>query len=464
MIFRATALATFFATTVAAVDLVPPGLCYDWSDYAVELGGTNCNPRNIRNTIRGLYKEKQLAEPKKCKKGHNHEVMVMTGTTDVDSAFLVIEELCKEALHAAAEEAGETGWSIEGVDDLSKYFEGGTFLNLETGNFQQSVEEFNKRGGAPDKFISVSTDPRINDHYPTTEESYVAGESVRELMEGDGSKKMLTAPAGFEGGCASNTAMCCWHRDRQYFDNNGNCNMGDCANANPGDNSDLCWTEHEGEVFPYPSDTTEGNIHCHGVSWGTDAAANYNIHNEAKWNALVYVSLYDHMYTRGYVESLTNDSKIMGDHSMCGCIEDMPVVARADCQQAEGRATYTTAVVDGLLQINHISGSFNLEFNACEGYKYVAPEDLPIDDTSTAEFRDNDNDLAGFVFRQHYEGKLTDEQVAIVETTLIGYRDPTVNDGDNQRDAACKLAFTERFGDAETFELKEPIQGSNVVV
>lgn len=465
MIFRTAALATFFATTVTAIDeLVPPGLCYDWSDYAVELGRTSCNPRNIKKTTKALFKAMQKANPVKCKGGPQHDLMVMTGTTDLDSAHLVIEELCKEALHAAAEENGNTDWSIDGVNDLSEYYAGGTFLNLQTGNFQQTVDQFNKRGGAPGKFINVSTDPRTNDHYPTSEESYAAGESVRELMEGDASKKYLTAPAGFTDGCVANTAMCCWHRDRQYFDKNGNCNHMDCANQNPGDNSDLCWTEHEGDVFPYPSDTIEKDIHCHGVSWGNDDANNYSIHNEAIWNAFYYVSLFDHMYTRGYVESLTNDPKIMGSHPMCGCIEDMPVVARADCQQAEGKAKYTAAVVNGLLEINHVAGSFKLEFNSCEGYRYVDPDDLPIDETSTAEFKDNDNDLAGFVYRQHHEGKLTNEQVAIVEQTLIGYRDPTVNDGDNERDAACKRAFTERFGSTETFELKEPIRESEVDV
>ena len=53
------------------------------------------------------------------------------------------------------------------------------------------------------------------------------------------------------------------------------------------------------------------------------------------------------------------------------------------------------------------------------------------------------------VFRQYIEGKIDEEYVNAVEetTTRIGYRDPSVNDGDDEREAACKAAFEERFPD-----------------
>merc|ERR1712138_40952 len=59
------------------------------------------------------------------------------------------------------------------------------------------------------------------------------------------------------------------------------------------------------------------------------------------------------------------------------------------------------------------------------------------------------NDLSAFVFRQYLEGKIDIEHVATYEETVIGYRDPTVNDGDQQREQACKAAFEERYPDEE---------------
>lgn len=45
----------------------------------------------------------------------------------------------------------------------------------------------------------------------------------------------------------------------------------------------------------------EGSVHCHGFAWSEDemeADARY------KANNLFYVSMYDHMYKRGYVRNV----------------------------------------------------------------------------------------------------------------------------------------------------------------
>ena len=49
------------------------------------------------------------------------------------------------------------------------------------------------------------------------------------------------------------------------------------------------------------------------------------------------------------------------------------------------------------------------------------------------------------VFRQYIEGKIDEDHVKTVEETIIGYRNPDVNNGDAERDAACKAAFEDRF-------------------
>jgi len=75
---------------------------------------------------------------------------------------------------------------------------------------------------------------------------------------------------------------------------------------------------------------SEGDTHCHGFAWdeiGEDAIAKY------KGNNLFYVSMYDHLYTRGYVRAVPGSP-------MCGCVEQMPVVSRSDCTQLDVQETF----------------------------------------------------------------------------------------------------------------------------
>merc|ERR1712130_23260 len=126
----------------------------------------------------------------------------------------------------------------------------------------------------------------------------------------------------------------------------------------------------------------------------------------------------------------------------------MNPVARADCTEAVGRVNYT-AFQDGdggPFVVQPVPGTFYLEFQACQGYDFVedfGPEDYA--EFGDAELESSNNDLAAFVFRQYLEGKLSERHVETVEQTLIGYRDPAVNDGDAEREIACKAAFEDRF-------------------
>lgn len=84
------------------------------------------------------------------------------------------------------------------------------------------------------------------------------------------------------------------------------------------DNTDLCYNELT--KAPYSNDIDangfsvyddEGPVHCHGFAWSTDereASSRY------KANNLFFVSMYDHMYERGYVGNIPGSP-------MCGCVE-----------------------------------------------------------------------------------------------------------------------------------------------
>jgi len=456
MMLRTTVLTFFLAASRTAVsectddvDATPPDSCFDYNDLTFDLPAGKCRSNILRDRLKKAFK----AKPGNCKGGFQREYRALMGTVTVEGADQEVHDQCAHAMAEAAGNIDKTDFDIPGVD-LGDYFDGHGFLNEETGNFQQSERDFNKKGGY-DTFLHISTDPTKNDHYTTTDESYAAGLAIKELFDEQLKTKYLNAPSGFAPTCQSNTAMCCWHRDRQYFDDNGSCGFKDCANENPGDNTDLCWTEHDGNIYPYPGDGTENDLHCHGLSWGND----YDLNNKGKWNALFYVSMYDHLYQRGYVESITNDSKIAGKQPMCGCIEDMNPVARADCQEVTAQVEYTVTVVQNKVVISPKQETFQLNFNACEGLEYVedlTPASYALEKKSE-NYKTSNNDLAGFVFKQWLEGQITDDHVQHVEDKLVGFRDPSVNNNDNKRQQACEAAFNDRFPNLtyEEIELTE---------
>lgn len=443
MMIRTAILAAFIGTVRANET------CFDYSQV-LNLELSTCTAKTLSRQIRDAFNA--VRNGQKCKGGLKREIRALTRASTDAAAQQTLQDLCDSALADATDEAKSKtkDWQFLKTSpsniDLEKFFEGDGFLNIETGNFQQDENDFIKRGGY-ERFLYVGEDPRLNDHYPTTDNSFVAGEAVYKFYNDEAQKSFLTAPTvGFENNCqSSNTVMCCWHRDRQYLDRNGNCGFADCSDQNPGDNTDLCWTEDDTQtLFPYPGDVTEKDLHCHGFAWGNDHGVNTN----AKWNNLFFVSLYDHMYQRGYVESITNDVNIAGNQAMCGCVEEMAPVARADCTEAVGTTTYTTSIdSDGLLVIEHVPNAFKIEFEPCNGYDFVedfTPKDY-TNNPNAAELKASKNDLSAFVFRQYLEGKMTTENVATVEDTIVGYRSPEVNKSDKAREEVCAKAFADRF-------------------
>jgi len=152
---------------------------------------------------------------------------------------------------------------------------------------------------------------------------------------------------------------------------------------------------------------------------------------------------------------------------MCGCVEDMAPIARADCTEAVG-STNTTLSFDSdtqRLQVDFVSGTFNVKFQACQGYDYVEdfkPEDFAATPNAAAELDASNNDLSAFVFRLYLEGKISEDQTEVFADTIIGYTDPSVNDGDDEREAACEAAFKEAFGeDAEYVEKEIVVEEEN---
>lgn len=198
--------------------------------------------------------------------------------------------------------------------------------------------------------------------------------------------------------CAANTAMCCWPKDRQANDGNGNCATPydtNCVDKDPADNTNLCFANLNASSQPFqsakgfmafPDDNAagEGAIHCHGFAWDNneyDASARY------KANNLFYVSMYDHMYVRGYVKNIPG-------MPMCGCIEQMPIVTRSDCTQI------------------NLSEDWKLEYDGTNFLPTLTKVEIAF---AACQGRNNrNNDLWAYVARLYDEKRVTPQQFGTV--------------------------------------------------
>lgn len=97
------------------------------------------------------------------------------------------------------------------------------------------------------------------------------------------------------GECGYNTYMCCWTENDGYADGYG-----------MGVNTEVCTVEPGVDA------------HCHGFVW-PDGASDRFIHLHAQ-----QVQHFNHRDKKGYSGNIRGAPQ-------CGCIEDMPVVSRADC-------------------------------------------------------------------------------------------------------------------------------------
>ena len=236
-----------------------------------------------------------------------------TAKADLDSKLastgVTIEGLCQE-IYDSAEIVRFTDAASKAVDPNDLSFEQ-HFFNGRT-EWQEEVETIYETSDLTATSILKED-----------------AEAVRHFYEGIAQGNRVAWPGSLSnfqssvvdnnGGatCTTNAAMCCWTKDRQANDNNGNCAKPydkNCVDKDPADNTDLCYVDasrgnssnefgsDEGlYLFPGDNNNGEGAIHCHGLAWSNDvndASVRY------KGNNLFYISMYDHMYQRGYVRNV----------------------------------------------------------------------------------------------------------------------------------------------------------------
>jgi len=368
MKFTTAALTCLLAQTVSAQTA-----CFANQNFRIDDVGGECSYNDL---IEGL---EVRIENKNCDNSAQEELRLLLGVTTNSEAKTIIGEYCDEQFALQAENSKHLTDYVQKPDYfLEEYFHGGTKWNEEI--------QYTDENGI-DRNVLANDASRVNSVYDGR-----AQNGMMLMPEYDGL-----------GDCNNNAIYCCWAQDRQANDNNGNCNTPyetDCVDKDPGDNTDLCAvdidsnSEHAAHVaggFSIFPDNKEGPIHCHGFAWSKndDAAM-----SRYKANNLFYVSMYDHMYTRGYVRAVPGAP-------MCGCAEDMPIVSRADCTEMDIEETW---------RYHHVAGvgfsvslrNVDIAYNACQGAN------------------NNNNDLEAYIERLVDEGEFKENHFERIKENIVG--------------------------------------------
>jgi len=347
-----------------------------------------------------------------CEHGLEKELQILTGTSTHAEATDYISEMCTSTWDTVW--ASYDGTTFEDIHDdfndtfMKDYIKGETYLNENTGNFQgnvlQSDTESLEAGEAIDKFYAADEQ----------------GAKSSILSATFGSEK-----TDFEE-CELNSIMCCFGRDRQFGDNHGNCARNDCVDADPGGNSNLCYTKPS--FIPFPRET-EGDVHCHGFAWADDTNHPSNV---LKYNNFFYASLFDRMYTRGYVQTMTYDKETGTDVvPMCGCIEDMWPVSRASCSEIEFELKFKLIIgQDGTIEASPVDlDDTAIDISTCRGSNPQNGDDF-------------NNDLGSYVNSLEHKGKITEDKKNSIYEVLVGHSNPE----QNSNEGSCRESYENETG------------------
>jgi hypothetical protein len=248
----------------------------------------------------------EILEEDECPHDANTELALVFGTDDASVVIDQIRDNCEVKNNPANNNPLSLQLIAEDEDNannvwLKAFFDGGTSWN-------EGRQTINVDG----ETVYVLED------YP--------GSAIEMTYEEIALHHVISLPdeiSNFDD-CQVRAAMCCWVQDRQANDDNGNCEEPydlECVDADPADNTDICLVDMarapgsahvEGGFAVFPEED-EGDTHCHGFAWSEDEEHPSNLY---KGNNLFYVSMYDHLYQRGYVKNVPGAP-------MCGCVEQV---------------------------------------------------------------------------------------------------------------------------------------------
>jgi hypothetical protein len=150
-------------------------------------------------------------------------------------------------------------------------------------------------------------------------------------------------PVAEKGSCKLKTAMCCFVESAKdnFVDNSDACHH-DLSHSPQSNHVNSGWSLYSGDE----------PTHCVGFTWkdGEDS-------DTYKGNALFYASLYQ-TATKGYMGNIPGAP-------MCACVEQMPVVTKADCVTARGAGLSYKFAVDAATGEVSASHSVTMTYSDC---------------------------------------------------------------------------------------------------
>lgn len=314
-----------------------------------------CKFGEFKKQIKELISVKQNSGDNSCKSAPK-EVRDLFGVSSNSEVREILSVICGEA---DAEKAGQLEASA------------GEFENI-----LSTVDE-DDQGRFLKEFFDGNTELNhvVKQHGPNQYHHNSERDDIHEFHKDYAKTGIVTFPDNIKNfdNCELNTVMCCWVTDRlNNNNNNGNCKTpyptgdgpsGGCINKDPADNTDICYSDHSRSPqsnhvaggFTIYDGEEEGDAHCHGFVWNEDDLYS----NVYKGNNLFYVSMKDHWRDRGYVRSVPGSP-------MCGCLETMPSVSRADCTETSVDATYDFDYRRNQKTFEATVSDFEIRFDACD--------------------------------------------------------------------------------------------------
>jgi len=353
-----------------------------------------CSYANVLEAFTPIF-EDPINVGESCTNTVEQELQALLGAQDAVGAKAKLHSICKDAFQSYPNVFRFSDIAKKGGNFEQMFFNGGTDWN----------EEYQTRyptdaDGNPTNRLRTSGD-QIGDAF-----------RVKNIYDSEAQYGMIEWPDSLTNfdQCSTNAVMCCWPKDRQANDGNGNCGTPydtNCIDKDPADNTDLCYVDMEKgqlstgfnssgiQVFPGDNHDGEGAIHCHGFAWADDDADKSSAY---KGNNLFYISMYDHMHQRGYVKNIPGAP-------MCACTDQMPVVTRSDCTQIDVEEAFKFIYADGSFTAE--LEQIDIDFNACQGINRHG-------------HRAN-NDLWSYMNQLFIDGKVGPEKLADLNEVLVDH-------------------------------------------
>eukprot|EP00956_Cyclotella_meneghiniana_P032326 scaffold88288_cov62-Cyclotella_meneghiniana.AAC.3 len=295
-----------------------------------------------------------------------YEIIALLDAENETDSRVIVDEMCKDAILAALTKKSPFEFDrFSGMDhDFNKAFFDG----------QSSWND----GGMTKK---QANKPPKDDDGEASDEWQGNSKAVSDIYERHADRRQMTWPDAYENfqDCQLNAAMCCW----VDYD----------ASLGPEfhNNTEICYVDNERAPSSNHINagfSLYGDIHgheeafCHGFAWESDSLDDY-----FKGNLLFLSEVYDNMHTAG----LSNN---VPGAPMCGCIEKMPVVSRADCTMLEYHGDFVfehfpwsnSIFADGAVRIGDgLCGLAIGEFlNDILGNDTIEPSAAPITSSPTS--------------------------------------------------------------------------------